>query len=275
MSDLKRIVESMAKAAHSAGVPIITGDTKVVEKGKGDGVFITTTGVGSVPDGIHISSELARPGDKILLSGTLGDHGIAILSLRENLTFHTTVQSDTAALHELVASMIQAVPTIHVLRDPTRGGLASALNEIARQSGVGIKLREDKLPIHEQVRAACEFLGFDPLYVANEGKLIAICEPELADKLLQTMRASPLGRDAAIIGEVIDDPHCFVQMETIFEGNASWIGSVASSYHVFADCMDDAENKKPRLSGVLLVLKRLDTLTVARYSKPVYLSGQL
>nr|WP_281721572.1 hydrogenase expression/formation protein HypE [Nitrosomonas nitrosa] len=218
LSDLKRIVESMAKAAHSAGVPIITGDTKVVEKGKGDGVFITTTGVGSVPDGIHISSELARPGDKILLSGTLGDHGIAILSLRENLTFHTTVQSDTAALHELVASMIQAVPAIHVLRDPTRGGLATALNEIARQSGVGIKLREDKLPIHEQVRAACEFLGFDPLYVANEGKLIAICEPELADKLLQTMRASPLGRDAAIIGEVIADPHCFVQMETIFGG---------------------------------------------------------
>lgn len=219
LADLKRIVESMAKAAHHAGVPIVTGDTKVVEQGKGDGVFITTTGIGVVPEGIDISAERAQPGDKILVSGTLGDHGIAILSLRENLTFHTTIQSDTAALHGLVACMIEAVPTIHVLRDPTRGGLATTLNEIAHQSDVGMMLYENKLPIREQVRAACEFLGFDPLYIANEGKLVAICAPEQADKLLQVMQGHPLGRDAAIIGEVIEDSHHFVQMETIFGGN--------------------------------------------------------
>lgn len=218
LADLKRIVESMAQTAQYAGISIITGDTKVVEQGKGDGVFITTTGVGIVPDGIDISAERAKPGDKILVSGTLGDHGIAILSLRENLTFHTTIQSDTAALHELVAAMVHAVPTIHVLRDPTRGGLATTLNEIAQQSGVGMMLYESKLPIREQVRAACEFLGFDPLYIANEGKLVAICPPEAADALLQAMRAHPLGSDAAIIGEVIEDPHHFVQMETSFGG---------------------------------------------------------
>ncbi len=218
LADLKRIVESMAKAAQQAGVSIITGDTKVVEQGKGDGIFITTTGVGVVPEGLQISAERAQPGDKILVSGTLGDHGIAILSLRENLTFHTTIQSDTAALHELVACMTEAVPTIHVLRDPTRGGLATTLNEIARQSGVGMMVYENKLPIREQVRAACEFLGFDPLYIANEGKLVAICPAAAAETLLQTMQAHPLGSKAAIIGEVIEDSHHFVQMETSFGG---------------------------------------------------------
>ncbi len=216
--DLKRIVHSMAQAAQNANVSIITGDTKVVEKGKGDGVFITTTGLGIVPEGIHISADRARPGDKILVSGTLGDHGIAIMSLRENLSFHTSITSDTAALHDLVAAMIAVTPNLRVLRDPTRGGLATVLNEIASQSGVGMMLQESTLPIQQQVSAACEFLGFDPLYVANEGKLVAICAPEDANDLLTAMRAHPLGSKAAIIGEVTEDPHCFVQMTTSFGG---------------------------------------------------------
>src|SRR3990167_7514518 len=165
-----------------------------------------------------ISGERARPGDKILVSGMLGDHGVAVMSLRENLTFHTSIQSDTAALHGLVAAMVAAVPDIRVLRDPTRGGLATTLNEIARQSAVGMMLHENKLPIREQVKAACEFLGLDPLYVANEGKLAAICAPEDVERLLQAMRAHPLGCDAAMVGEVIEDPHHFVQMETSFGG---------------------------------------------------------
>jgi hydrogenase expression/formation protein HypE len=218
LADLKRIVESMTKAAQNAGVAIVTGDTKVVEQGSGDGVFITTTGVGIIPTGINISGERARPGDKILVSGTLGDHGIAIMSLRENLSFHTSIQSDTASLHDLVSAMVAAVPKIHVLRDPTRGGVATTLNEIARQSAVGMMLSEKQLPIHEQVSAACEFLGFDPLYVANEGKLVAICAAEDAEQLLAVMRSHPLGVNAEIIGEVIEDTHCFVQMETSFGG---------------------------------------------------------
>ncbi len=218
LSDLKCIVDSMANAAQAAQVPIVTGDTKVVEKGSGDGVFITTTGVGMVPEGINISSENARPGDKILVSGTLGDHGIAIMALRENLSFHTSIESDTAALHDLVADMITAVPDIHVLRDPTRGGVATALNEIASQSSVGMMLYENKLPIREQVYAACEFLGLDPLYIANEGNLIAICTAEDSTNLLNVMRAHPLGENAAIIGEIIEDSHCFVQMQTRFGG---------------------------------------------------------
>ncbi|UJP05231.1 MAG: hydrogenase expression/formation protein HypE [Nitrosomonas sp.] len=216
--DLKRIVDSMAYAAQTAGVPIITGDTKVVEKGSGDGVFITTTGIGSVPEGIYIAADQARPGDKILVSGTLGDHGIAVLSLRENLTFHTDVISDTASLHDLVACMIAAVPRIHVLRDPTRGGIAAVLNEIAQQSSTGMMLYEHTIPIREPVEAACEFLGLDPLYIANEGKLVAICAPDDAEALLQAMRTHPLGADAAIIGEVIEDAHGFVQMQTCFGG---------------------------------------------------------
>jgi hydrogenase expression/formation protein HypE len=218
LADLKRIVDSMAQAAQAAQVPIVTGDTKVVEKGSGDGVFITTTGIGTVPDGINISGENARPGDKILVSGTLGDHGIAILSLRKNLSFHTSIQSDTAALHDLVAYMIAVAPSIHVLRDPTRGGIATTLNEIALQSSVGMMLYENKLPIREPVSAACEFLGLDPLYIANEGKLVAICAPADAGKLLRAMQVHPLGENAALIGEVIEDTHCFVQMQTRFGG---------------------------------------------------------
>ncbi len=218
LADLKRIVESMATAAKDAGVPVVTGDTKVVEQGKGDGVFITTTGVGVVPAGVDISGDRARPGDAILVSGTIGDHGVAIMSLRENLTFETTIHSDTAALHRLVAAMVAAVPGIHCLRDPTRGGLATTLNELAGQSGCGMVIDERKIPVQAQVSAACEFLGLDPLYVANEGKLVAICAPADAARLLAAMRAHPQGRDAAIIGEVIADPHHFVQMDTSFGG---------------------------------------------------------
>ena len=225
LADLQRIVQSMAAAARAAGVPVVTGDTKVVEQGKGDGVFITTTGVGVVPEGLDIDGSRARPGDAILVSGTLGDHGVAIMSLRENLSFETSIESDTAALHHLVAAMIGAVPGIHCLRDPTRGGLATTLNEIATQSGCGMTIRERDLPIKPQVSAACEFLGLDPLYVANEGKLVAIAPAKDAQRLLATMRAHPLGRDAAIIGEVVADPLGFVQMETTFGGrrNVDWL----------------------------------------------------
>lgn len=218
LGDLARIVESMAYASRQAGVPIVTGDTKVVEEGKGDGVFITTTGVGVVPEGVNVSGDRARPGDKILLSGSLGDHGVAIMSMRENLSFDTTIQSDTAALHTMVAAMLEAVPSLHCLRDPTRGGLASVLNEFASQSGCGMLLQENAIPVRDQVSAACELLGLDPLYVANEGKLVAICAAEDADLLLATMRAHPQGQEAAIIGEVIADSHGFVQMETAFGG---------------------------------------------------------
>jgi hydrogenase expression/formation protein HypE len=219
LAELKRIVESMAEAARAARVPIVTGDTKVVEQGKGDGVFITTTGLGVVPERVDISGDRARPGDAILVSGTIGDHGVTILSLRENLSFATSVRSDTAALHELVAAMLAAAPDIHCLRDPTRGGLGTTLNEIAAQSGVGMRLREDEIPMNPEVEAACEFLGLDPLYVANEGKLVAICPAQSADALLRAMRAHPLGRDAAVIGEVVPDPNHFVQMATRFGGS--------------------------------------------------------
>ena len=217
--DLEAIVRSMAGAARDAGVAVVTGDTKVVEKGKGDGVFITTTGVGVVPDGVDISCDRARPGDRILISGTIGDHGVAIMSKREGLSFETEIVSDSQALHGLVADMVEAVPGIHALRDPTRGGLAAVLNEIALQSGVGMQVREADIPVRAAVRGACELLGLDPLYVANEGKLVAISAAADADALLAAMRAHPLGGDAAIIGEVIEDSHNFVQMETAFGGN--------------------------------------------------------
>jgi hydrogenase expression/formation protein HypE len=218
LADLKKIVDSMAHASRQAGVPIVTGDTKVVERGKGDGVFITTTGIGVIPPGVEISASRAKSGDVILISGALGDHGMAVLSQRENLSFESPIVSDTAALHGLVAALIQVAPGIHCLRDPTRGGLGSALNEIAQQSGVGMRLREVAIPVHEPVRALCEFLGLDPLYVANEGKLLAICPAELAETVLAALRDHPLGREAAIIGEVVTDDHGFVEMETTFGG---------------------------------------------------------
>jgi hydrogenase expression/formation protein HypE len=218
LADLDRIVASMAKAASTAGVPVVTGDTKVVEKGKADGVFITTTGIGLVPDGIEISGDKARPGDAILLSGSIGDHGVAVMSSRENLSFETTLESDSAALHGLVETMISASSEIHCLRDPTRGGLATTLNELARQSGIGMRLRESDIPVRPAVAAACELLGLDPLYVANEGKLVCICPAGVSDAMLAAMRAHPLGRQAARIGEVVEDADCFVQMETSFGG---------------------------------------------------------
>ena len=218
LADLKRIVESMADAAQEAGVHVITGDTKVVERGKGDGVFITTTGVGVVPPGIDISGDRARPGDRVIVSGTMGDHGVAIMSFRENLSFGTAIRSDTAALHGLVAAMLQAAPGIRCLRDPTRGGLATPLTEFARQSGVGMRIAESAIPVRPQVSAACELLGLDPLYVANEGKLVAVCAAQDAERLVAAMRAHPLGCDAAQIGEVTEDPHHFVQMQTAFGG---------------------------------------------------------
>lgn len=219
LADLERIVASMGRAAIDAGVPVVTGDTKVVERGKGDGVFIATTGVGVIPEGVNISGDLARPGDAILVSGTLGDHGVAIMSSRENLEFETAIESDSAALHGLVADMVAAVPRIRCLRDPTRGGLATTLNELAQQSGVGMKLRESEIPVDPAVTAACELLGLDPLYVANEGKLVCICDAEDAQQLLAVMQAHPLGRKSAMIGEVLEDRHGFVQMETGFGGS--------------------------------------------------------
>jgi len=218
LADLKRIVESMAHAAREAGVYIVTGDTKVVEQGKGDGVFITTTGVGVMREGVTLSGDLARPGDKVLLSGTLGDHGMAILSHREGLTFDAPIVSDTASLNGLIADMLDSGAQLRVLRDPTRGGLATTLNEITKQSGVGMMLQESAIAVNQPVEAACEFLGLDPLYVANEGKLIAICAPEDADRLLKVMRAHPLGRQSSIIGEVVEDAHGFVQMTTKLGG---------------------------------------------------------
>ncbi len=218
LADLERIVISMADAARQADVKIICGDTKVVEKGKGDGVFINTTGVGIVPKGVNISGDQARSGDVILINGTIGDHGIAVLSKRENLDFETTIESDSAALHDLVAVMVKAVPQIHCLRDPTRGGLATSLNELAKQSGVGMQIKETAIPLRTEVAAACELLGLDPLYIANEGKLIAICSAEDAALLLSVMHKHPLGRDAAIIGEVVADKHQLVQMQTAFGG---------------------------------------------------------
>ncbi|MFZ0419675.1 MAG: hydrogenase expression/formation protein HypE [Candidatus Sulfotelmatobacter sp.] len=214
MSELRRVVDSLRCAAAAAGVQVVTGDTKVVEKGKGDGVFINTTGIGLVPEGVSLSADGARPGDKVLLSGSIGDHGIAILAQREGLEFETQIMSDSAALHTLVAEMLRVTRNIRCMRDPTRGGVSSTLNEIAQQSRVGIELEESALPIHEQVQGACELLGLDPLYVANEGKLIAIVAPDAADAVLHAMRHHPLGAEAQIIGTVKKGNPGLVTMRT-------------------------------------------------------------
>jgi hydrogenase expression/formation protein HypE len=218
LADLRRIVHSMAAAAREAEVPIVTGDTKVVEAGKGDGVFITTTGIGVVPEGVQISGDRAQPGDRILVSGPIGEHGVAVMACRESLDFASNVRSDTAALHTLVAAMVAVAPGIHVLRDPTRGGLATTLNEIAHASRAGMTLEETSIPVKREVAAACEFLGLDPLYVANEGKLVCICAGDDAKRVLAAMRAHPLGSEAAVIGEVTGDPGHFVQMKTVLGG---------------------------------------------------------
>lgn len=220
LADLKRLVDSMAAAAREAGVAIVTGDTKVVEQGKGDGCFIATTGIGLLPPGRDIGGANARPGDVLLLSGTIGEHGVAVLSQRESLSFETAVVSDTAALHGLVAAMLAAAPegSVRVLRDPTRGGLGTTLNEIAKQSGVGMLLDEAAIPVQPQVEAVCELLGLDVLYIANEGKLVAAVAPEAAEAVLAAMRAHPLGANAARIGTVLADGHRFVRMATRFGG---------------------------------------------------------
>ncbi len=206
MDELWHIVRSVQGAAANVGVPIVTGDTKVVDRGKGDGIYITTTGIGLIPDGVHISPLRARPGDAVIISGAIAVHGIAIMSVREGLEFETTIESDTAPLHDLAARVLEAGGEhVHVLRDPTRGGVASALNEIARKARVGIRLYEENIPIWDQVRGACEILGLDPLYVANEGKCIAIVAPEVADDVLAAMQAHPLGREAALIGHVVEE----------------------------------------------------------------------
>ena len=219
LADLKRIADSMGAASRAAGVPVITGDTKVVERGKADGVFISTAGVGVTPPGVVLSSDAARPGDVVLVSGTMGDHGVAVMSKRENLEFETEILSDSAALHGLVAAMVDACgPQLRVMRDPTRGGLAATLNELAHSSGVGFSIEESAIPIRAEVAAACEFLGLDPLNVANEGKLVAIVAPEAADALLAVMKAHPLGRESAILGRAVVDENSFVEMRTAFGG---------------------------------------------------------
>lgn len=216
LADLRRIADSMARAACSAGVTIITGDTKVVERGAGDGVYINTTGIGVVPPGVNLSAANARPGDAVVLSGAIGDHGIAMLSAREGLELDGEIASDSAALNGLVDAMLAVTYQIRAMRDPTRGGLASTLNEIAAQSRVGIALTENAIPIHAGVRGACEVLGLDPLHVANEGKLVAIVPAECAAEMVDAMRRHPLGIEAAIIGAVTEREPGLVTMRTPF-----------------------------------------------------------
>ncbi len=214
LRELERVVQSIEKAAEEAKVTIIAGDTKVVNRGQADKLFITTSGVGIVPPGVDISGANARAGDKILLSGTIGDHGIAIMSRREGLKFSMTLKSDCAPLNKLVAQMLEVSPRIHCLRDPTRGGLATTLNELAGQSNMGIVIEEAKIPVKEEVKAACELLGLDPIYVANEGKLVAIVDRADADKILVRMKKNRYGRDAAVIGEVTSKHPGKVVMKT-------------------------------------------------------------
>jgi hydrogenase expression/formation protein HypE len=215
LDELEKIVNSIQETAQEAQVEIVAGDTKVVNRGSADKLFINTSGVGVVPDGIDISGSKARPGDKVVLSGTIGDHGIAVMSQREGLSFSTQLESDCAPLGGLVADMLKVSPDIHCLRDPTRGGLATTLNELAEQSKVGMNIEEEKIPVRDGVAGACEMLGFDPLYVANEGKLVAIVAAADADRVLKAMQRNRYGRDAVIIGEVTTEHPCRVVMKTI------------------------------------------------------------
>lgn len=218
VEDLIKILQSMGAAAKNAGVQVVTGDTKVVQRGAADKIFINTSGVGVVPQGIHISGSNAKPGDKVLLSGSMADHGMTILSQREGLTFRSSIVSDTAPLNRLVEMILQTGGGVHVLRDPTRGGVGTALNEIAQQSGVGIRITEADLPVKPEVAGICELLGFDPLYVANEGKLLAFVDGEDAEDVLSVVRRDPIGADACIIGEVIGDHPEKVFMKTRIGG---------------------------------------------------------
>ncbi len=217
-ADLEMILRQMGIAAQKAGVLVVTGDTKVVPKGAADKIFINTSGIGRIPEGVEISGHRARPGDKILLSGTLADHGIAILTSREGMRFDSPVVSDTAALNHLVRRMLAVDRDIRVLRDPTRGGLGTTLNEIAGQSRVGIHIAEERIPVKPDVAALCELLGFDPLYIANEGKLIAFVSPDHAEAVLAVLRADALGKDACIIGEVVQAPAGRVILQTRIGG---------------------------------------------------------
>jgi hydrogenase expression/formation protein HypE len=218
IADLRRIVASMRSACDEAGVALVTGDTKVVDRGKGDKVFITTSGIGLVPEGRSLSIRSARPGDRVVISGTIGDHGIAIMSVREGIEFETVLESDTAPLTDLVRIMLDACPSIRAMRDPTRGGVSSAANELAEASRVGVKLDEASIPVRNEVRGACEMLGLDPLYVANEGKLIAVVPDADAERLVATMRTHPLGRNAAVIGQVVAEHPGMVTLRSIVGG---------------------------------------------------------
>jgi hydrogenase expression/formation protein HypE len=219
MEMLGRITNSMARACKAAGVHIATGDTKVVDKGHGDGVYINTSGIGTVAAGIQIAPNNARPGDSIIVSGTLGDHGIAVMSVREGLTFETEIRSDTAPLHGLVKSMLRAAPAIHCLRDLTRGGLAAVLNELAEASNIGIEFDETKVPVKGAVLAACEMLGLDPLFIANEGKLVVFVPERQAERCLAAMRKQPYGQEAAIIGKVVAEHPGMVVARTSVGGS--------------------------------------------------------
>jgi hydrogenase expression/formation protein HypE len=218
LTDLQRIVASMRQACAEAGVALVTGDTKVVDRGKGDGVYITTSGIGLVPQGRALSIHNARPGDRILVSGTMGDHGMAIMSVREGLEFETVLQSDTAPLTELGEAILEACPRTRCMRDPTRGGLSASVNELATASSVGVRLEEGAIPIRSEVRGACEMLGLDPLYVANEGKLMAVVPAEDAERVLDAMKAQPLGRNAALIGEVVAEHAGLVILRSLVGG---------------------------------------------------------
>jgi hydrogenase expression/formation protein HypE len=213
--DLDKVITSVQKAATETGVNVVTGDTKVVNQGTADKLFINTSGLGVIPDGVDISGANAVPGDKVIINGTIGDHGMAIMSQREGLRFSIPIESDCAPLNSLVAAMLAASPCIHSLRDPTRGGLATTLNEIAKQSGVGINIVEELIPVNEAVRTACEVLGFDPLYVANEGKLLAIVAPGDAEAVLHAMKKNAYGSSSVIIGEVVGQHPGRVNMKTL------------------------------------------------------------
>jgi len=218
MEDLWRVVLSMQEAAKNAGVQLVTGDTKVVDRGKGDKIFVNTSGIGLVEEGVNIQPTRAAAGDKILLSGSIADHGVAIMSVREGLKFESEIRSDTAPLNSLVRKMFEVTKEIHVLRDPTRGGVASALNEIAAKAKVGISIVEENIPIRDDVQGCCEILGLDPLYVANEGKLLAFVPSDVAEDVLHAMREHALGRDSAVIGEVLDEHPGLVVMKTRIGG---------------------------------------------------------
>ena len=214
ISDLEKIIKSMGAAAGKAGVKVVTGDTKVVPKGAADKIFINTSGIGLIPDNVDVGCEKALPGDKILLSGTIADHGITVLTQREGMTFTSSIKSDTAPLNRMVEKIFTASNNVHVLRDPTRGGVGTSLNEIAEKSKSGIRIYENKIPVKNEVRGICELLGFDPLYIANEGKLLAFISPEDADKVLSAVREDEFGKDACIIGEVVSGHPGKVFLET-------------------------------------------------------------